>query len=118
MGKGCKGGGSKQAANNRSNSMNPNNPAHHASANNRSNQMNPNNPAYQSFRQGPASGGSSGGGGAGASQIGPDVVSGSCERCGKTTSALRREARAEQWLCPSCREGMMNFFEVPEEERE
>lgn len=58
MGKGGKGGGSKQAANNRSNSMNPNNPAHHASANNRSNQGNPNNPAYHSSRAGSGGGGS------------------------------------------------------------
>ena len=118
MGKGGKGGGSKQAANNRSNSMNPNNPAHRASTNNRSNQMNPNNPAYQSSRQGSASGGSSGGSGAGSVQVGPDGVSGTCERCGKSTSALRREAHAEQWLCPACRKEMMDFFEVPEEERE
>lgn len=34
----------------RSNVMNPNNPAYHESANNRSNQMNPNNPAHWSSR--------------------------------------------------------------------
>jgi hypothetical protein len=63
MGKGGKGGGSRQAANNRSNSMNPNNAAHRTSANNRSNQMNPNNPAYGSSRSGSSSGRTSGGGG-------------------------------------------------------
>jgi hypothetical protein len=62
MGKGGKSGGGKQAANNRSNSMNPNNPAHHASADNRSNQANPNNPAYYSSRAGSGGGGPSGGG--------------------------------------------------------
>jgi hypothetical protein len=36
----------------RSNVMNPNNPAHRAAANNRSNQMNPNNPGYRSSRGG------------------------------------------------------------------
>ena len=35
----------------RSNSMNPNNPAHSAAFDNRSNQMNPNNPAYRSSRR-------------------------------------------------------------------
>lgn len=36
----------------RSDSMNPNNPAHQAAMDNRSNQMNPNNPAYGSSRGG------------------------------------------------------------------
>ena len=34
----------------RSNTLNPNNPAHRSAANNRSNQMNPNSPAYRSSR--------------------------------------------------------------------
>ncbi len=34
----------------RSDAMNPNNPAHGSAADNRSNQMNPNNPAYRSSR--------------------------------------------------------------------
>ena len=39
--------GHGQSANNaRSNSMNPNNAAHHAGVNNRSNQMNPSHPAH------------------------------------------------------------------------
>jgi len=38
--------------NDRSDSMNPNNPAEQAAADNRSNQMNPNNPAYHSSRGG------------------------------------------------------------------
>ncbi len=62
MGKGGKGSGGKQAANNRSNSMNPNNASYRASANNRSNQMNPNSPAYGSSRGGSSGGGASGGG--------------------------------------------------------
>ena len=37
-------------SNNRSNTLNPNNPAHSAAADNRSNQMNPNNSAYWSSR--------------------------------------------------------------------
>jgi hypothetical protein len=37
---------------NRSNSLNPNNPAHKAGSDNRSNQKNPNNPAYHSSRGG------------------------------------------------------------------
>ena len=41
MGKGGKGSG-KSANDQRSNSMNPNNPAHQASTDNRSNQLNPN----------------------------------------------------------------------------
>ena len=36
----------------RSNAMNPNNPAYRAGANNRSNQMNPDSPAYRSSRGG------------------------------------------------------------------
>lgn len=36
----------------RSDSLNPNNPAYQATADNRSNQMNPNNPAYHSSRGG------------------------------------------------------------------
>ena len=35
---------------NRSNALNPNNPAHRATASNRSNQMNPNNPAYRTSK--------------------------------------------------------------------
>jgi len=35
----------------RSDTLNPNNPAHSAAADNRSNQMNPNNPAYRSSRR-------------------------------------------------------------------
>ena len=34
----------------RSDTMNPNNPTYHAATDNRSNQMNPNNPAYHSSR--------------------------------------------------------------------
>jgi hypothetical protein len=34
----------------RSNTLNPNNPAHQSANNNRSNQLNPNNPAYKSSR--------------------------------------------------------------------
>ena len=34
----------------RSNTINPNNPAHRAAANNRSNQMNPNSPAYRASK--------------------------------------------------------------------
>ncbi len=45
-----KGKGGQSRNDQRSNSMNPNNPAHHASANNSSNQGNPNNPAYASSR--------------------------------------------------------------------
>lgn len=60
MGKGGKGGGGKQAASNRSNSMNPNNLAHHAATNNRSNQGNPNNPAYRSSRAGSSGSGAPG----------------------------------------------------------
>jgi hypothetical protein len=38
----------KNSANNqRSNSLNPNNPAHRSAMNNHSNQLNPNNPSYQ-----------------------------------------------------------------------
>ena len=52
-------GRSRAAANNRSNQMNPNNPAYAASrsytkamADNRSNQLNPNNAAYRESREG------------------------------------------------------------------
>ena len=65
MGKGGKGGGNRQAVNNRADSMNPNNAAYHASASNRSNQMNPNNPAYQSSRSGTTGGGNAAASGGG-----------------------------------------------------
>jgi hypothetical protein len=45
-----KGGKSRQPANNRSNSMNPNNPASVASQTNRANQLNPTSPAFKSSR--------------------------------------------------------------------
>lgn len=48
MSKGSKSGQSRNER--RSDSMNPNNAAYHASANNTSNQGNPNNPAYVSSR--------------------------------------------------------------------
>jgi hypothetical protein len=48
MSKGSKSGQSRNDQ--RSNSLNPNNAAYHASANNASNQGNPNNPAYGSSR--------------------------------------------------------------------
>ena len=41
----------------RSDSLNPNNPAEQAAADNRSSQMNPNNPAYHSSRGGSGKGG-------------------------------------------------------------
>jgi hypothetical protein len=43
-------GGGRSPNDDRSDAMNPNNPAYHAAADNRSNQMNPNNPAYHSSR--------------------------------------------------------------------
>jgi len=44
MGKG------RSANDDRSDSMNPNNPAYEASEDNRADQLNPNNPAYESSR--------------------------------------------------------------------
>lgn len=44
MGKGGKG---RSSNNNRSDSMNPNNPSYQASTDNRSDQLNPNNPEYK-----------------------------------------------------------------------
>jgi hypothetical protein len=38
----------------RSNALNPNNPAHKEARDNRANQLNPNNPAYESSRQQPS----------------------------------------------------------------
>ncbi len=53
MGKGSSGGGGGRSPNDqRSDAMNPNNPAHQDAADNRSDQMNPNNPAYDSSRSG------------------------------------------------------------------
>lgn len=46
---------SNASNNDRSNSMNPNNPAHHASTNNRGDQMNPNNSSYPHNRSNKAS---------------------------------------------------------------
>ena len=46
MGKG------RSANDDRSDSMNPNNPAYQASVDNRADQLNPNNPAYESSRGG------------------------------------------------------------------
>ena len=43
-------GGGRSPSDDRSDSMNPNNPASQAAADNHSNQMNPNNPAYHSSR--------------------------------------------------------------------
>lgn len=40
-------GKDRSANDNRSNSMNPNNPAYQASVDNRANQLNPNNPEYK-----------------------------------------------------------------------
>ena len=40
-------GKNRSANDNRSDSMNPNNPAHQASTDNRSDQLNPNNPEYK-----------------------------------------------------------------------
>ncbi|GAI24263.1 unnamed protein product, partial [marine sediment metagenome] len=45
MGKGGKG---RSSNDNRSDSMNPNNPSYQASTDNRSDQLNPNNPEYES----------------------------------------------------------------------
>ena len=47
---GSKGGG-RSPNDQRSDSMNPNNPAYKDSQNNRSDQLNPNNPAYESSRE-------------------------------------------------------------------
>lgn len=48
MSKGGKGGGRSRSPNDdRSDSMNPNNPAYEASVENRSDQLNPNNPEYK-----------------------------------------------------------------------
>ena len=53
MSKNGKGSGGSQAANDaRSNSMNPNNPAYHASQANRANQLNPDHKAYEASREG------------------------------------------------------------------
>jgi len=53
MGKGKGGGGGSSNRNNqKANVQNPNSLAHKAASGNRSNQMNPNNPAYHSSRQG------------------------------------------------------------------
>ena len=46
MGKGH-GGGGRSSNDERSDSMNPNNPAHQASVDNRSDQLNPNNERYE-----------------------------------------------------------------------
>jgi len=43
---------SRASNNQRSNSLNPNNPAYCQGQNNRANQLNPNNPAYRSSRSG------------------------------------------------------------------
>ena len=52
-GHGGRGGGRGPSPNDqRSNVMNPNNPAHQDAADNRSDQMNPNNPAHDSSRGG------------------------------------------------------------------
>ncbi len=42
-----KGGKSRYSNDNRSDSMNPNNPSYQASTDNRSDQLNPNNPEYK-----------------------------------------------------------------------
>ncbi len=45
------GHGGNPANDNRSNTLNPNNPAHRAAGNNRANQLNPNSQAYRSSRR-------------------------------------------------------------------
>ena len=51
MAKGGGGGRAPSPNDQRSNTLNPNNPAYHAAADNRSNQLNPNNPEFHKSRE-------------------------------------------------------------------